>query len=429
MLRFLYSLILYLAVPIILLRLYLRGIKAPAYRQRIGERFANSRLPASFDPSRQTIWIHAVSVGESIAAAPFIRELQLRFPDSQILVTTMTPTGSDRVTAIFGDRVYHCYLPYDLPGALNRFVRRINPGMLILMETELWPNLIHVCSKQNVKLILANARLSEKSARGYSRFPGLTRSMLLKIDYIAAQAQADFERFAELGADSHKMEITGSLKFNVNIEQEKALSDSVLVEIKESGRTVIIAASTRDGEESKVLHAFRRVLDYQPHVLLLLVPRHPERFDSVANLCTQSGFTLSRRSKHQTVDSSTQVYLGDSMGEMLSYYRLANIAFVGGSLVDTGCQNVLEPAALSLPVVVGPSQYNFATICAQLEAAGGLHTVSDENELADYLVALISDPVRQQQSGAAGRALVETNQQALPLLLEIVQREGLNGHE
>ncbi len=425
MLRFLYSLILYLAVPIILLRLYFRGIKAPAYRQRIGERFGNSQLPASFVPSRQTIWIHAVSVGESIAAAPFIRELQLRFPDSQILVTTMTPTGSDRVTAMFGDRVYHCYLPYDLPGALNRFVRRINPVMLILMETELWPNLIHVCSQQNVKLILANARLSEKSARGYGRIPGLTRSMLLKIDYIAAQAQADFERFVELGADTHKIEITGSLKFSVNVEQEKALSDSVLAEIKESGRTVIIAASTRDGEESKVLHAFRRVLDYQPQVLLLIVPRHPERFESVANECAQRGFTLSRRSKHQAVDSSTQVYLGDSMGEMLSYYRLANIAFVGGSLVDTGCQNVLEPAALSLPVVVGPSQYNFATICAQLEAAGGLHTVSDENELADYLLALISDSVRRQQSGAAGRALVESNQQALPLLLDIVQRAGL----
>ena len=422
MMRLLYSLILYLCVPFILLRLYIRGARAPGYRQRIGERFASFRPPEKFDATQHTIWIHAVSVGETVAAAPLIRELQLRESSVQILVTTMTPTGSERVAAMFGDRVVHCYLPYDLPGALGRFVQRMNPSLLILMETELWPNLIHVCSRQNVKLILANARLSEKSARGYRRFIGMTKNMLGKIDFIAAQAQADADRFVELGADVGKIEVTGSLKFNVSAEVECEQTDAVLESIKESGRTVIVAASTREGEEVKVLEAFRQVLEADPTVLLLLVPRHPERFDAVARLCEQRKLTLSRRSKQQQVKHATQIYLGDTMGEMLSFYRVAGIAFVGGSLVDTGCQNVLEPAALGLPVVTGPSQFNFATICAQLEEAGGLKTVCDENELADFLIELAEEPVKRQQMGATGRALVEINQQALPKLLDIVVR-------
>ncbi|MDA1369195.1 MAG: lipid IV(A) 3-deoxy-D-manno-octulosonic acid transferase [Proteobacteria bacterium] len=422
MMRLLYSLILYLCVPFILLRLYIRGARAPGYRQRIGERFANFRPPQKFDATQHTIWIHAVSVGETVAAAPLIRELQLRESSVQILVTTMTPTGSERVAAMFGDRVIHCYLPYDLPGALSRFVQRMNPSLLILMETELWPNLIHVCSRHNVKLILANARLSEKSARGYRRFMGMTKNMLGKIDFIAAQAQADADRFVELGADVEKIEVTGSLKFNVSAEVESGQTDAVLESIKESSRTVIVAASTREGEEVKVLEAFRQVLEADPTVLLLLVPRHPERFDAVARLCEQRKLTLSRRSKQQPVEQATQVYLGDTMGEMFNFYQVAGIAFVGGSLVDTGCQNVLEPAALGLPVVTGPSQFNFATICAQLEDAGGLKTVGDEIELADFLNELVREPVKRQQMGATGKALVEANQQALPKLLDIISR-------
>ena len=219
--------------------------------------------------------------------------------------------------------------------------------------------------------------------------------------------------------------IAGSLKFNVNLDIDKSKDDAVLLSIKESGRTVIIAASTREGEEQKVLRGFLKVLKEYPSVLLILVPRHPERFDSVAKLCEAQNLIVSRRSEKQAVDWSTQVYLGDTMGEMLSYYQISGIAFVGGTLVDTGCQNVLEPAALGLPVVVGPSQYNFATICAQLEAAGGLHTVANEAELTKYLTSLIRDPARQRQIGTAARTLVDANKQALPTLLKIIADIGI----
>ena len=425
MTRLLYSLTLYLAVPVILLRLYLRGRKAPAYRQRIPERFGKYVPPANFNSLKQTLWIHAVSVGEASAAAPLVRELQIRYPDSQILVTTMTPTGSDNILGAFNGQVFHCYLPYDLPGAVDRFIHRFNPSLLILMETELWYNLIHSCVSQQVKLILANARLSENSAKGYRRFLGFTRGMLSRFDFIAAQAQADADRFVKLGADPKKIMIAGSLKFNVNLDIDKSKDDAVLLSIKESGRTVIIAASTREGEEQKVLRVFLKVLKEYPSVLLILVPRHPERFDSVAKLCEAQNLIVSRRSEKQAVDWSTQVYLGDTMGEMLSYYQISGIAFVGGTLVDTGCQNVLEPAALGLPVVVGPSQYNFATICAQLEAAGGLHTVANEAELTKYLTSLIRDPARQRQIGTAARTLVDANKQALPTLLKIIADIGI----
>jgi len=425
MTRLLYSLTLYLAVPVILLRLYLRGRKAPAYRQRIPERFGKYVPPANFNSLKQTLWIHAVSVGEASAAAPLVRELQIRYPDSQILVTTMTPTGSDNILGAFNDQVFHCYLPYDLPGAVDRFIHRFNPSLLILMETELWYNLIHSCVSQQVKLILANARLSENSAKGYRRFLGFTRGMLSRFDFIAAQAQADADRFVKLGADPKKIMIAGSLKFNVNLDIDKSKDDAVLLSIKESGRTVIIAASTREGEEQKVLRVFLKVLKEYPSVLLILVPRHPERFDSVAKLCEAQNLIVRRRSEKQAVDRSTQVYLGDTMGEMLSYYQISCIAFVGGTLVDTGCQNVLEPAALGLPVVVGPSQYNFATICVQLEAAGGLHTVANEAELTKYLTSLIRDPVRQRQIGTAARTLVDANKQALPSLLKIIADIGI----
>ena len=425
MTRLLYSLTLYLAVPVILLRLYLRGRKAPAYRQRIPERFGKYVPPANFNSLKQTLWIHAVSVGEASAAAPLVRELQIRYPDSQILITTMTPTGSDNILGAFNGQVFHCYLPYDLPGAVDRFIHRFNPSLLILMETELWYNLIHSCVSQQVKLILANARLSENSAKGYRRFLGFTRGMLSRFDFIAAQAQADADRFVKLGADPKKIMIAGSLKFNVNLDIDKSKDDAVLLSIKESGRTVIIAASTREGEEQKVLRVFLKVLKEYPSVLLILVPRHPERFDSVAKLCEAQNLIVSRRSEKQAVNWSTQVYLGDTMGEMLSYYQISGIAFVGGTLVDTGCQNVLEPAALGLPVVVGPSQYNFATICAQLEAAGGLHTVANEAELTKYLTSLIRDPARQRQIGTAARTLVDANKQALPTLLKIIADIGI----
>lgn len=422
MFRLLYSALFYLAVPFILLRVLLRSLRAPAYRRRLAERFAFAKLPDGFDRSCLTFWVHAVSVGETVAAQPLIQRLRLRYPEAQILVTTMTPTGSDRVSSFFGDSVYHRYLPYDLPGAMSRFIRDYNPRLLVLMETELWPNLIHASHDRKVKLILANARLSEKSARGYLRFKGATRAMLGQIDHIAAQAEADAARFRELGAAPEKVSVTGSLKFLVEQPATNVSLSPVLDSISHSDRPVLLAASTREGEEPKVLAAFKTCLVKYPNLLLLLVPRHPERFDRVAKLCEEQKLKVLRRSANKPVADSVQVCLGDSMGEMLQYTHLATIAFVGGSLVNTGCQNVLEPAALGKPILTGPSQFNFATICKQLEQAGALLTVPNEDELAKAVLALLKDKERREAMGAAGRNLVEANQNALPALMVQIEK-------
>lgn len=421
MYRILYSIVFYLALPVILLRLLVRSIRAPDYRRRLAERLALNTLPANFDKSKQTIWIHSVSVGETIAAAPLVRQLQEKYPEIQLFISTMTPTGSDRVRELFADSVFHSYIPYDLPGATGRIIRRLQPSLLILMETELWPNLIHYCHKRGVKILLANARLSEKSAAGYGRFPSTTEKMLNKIGCIAAQSQADADRFKSLGMDEAKVHVSGSLKFNIELHQSEQVSGSLFTSIENSNRSVLIAASTRFGEEEKVLAAFDQCLPSYPDLILLLVPRHPERFDKVARLCEDRGYAIGRRSRDKLFTSNMQILLGDSMGEMSAYYRLADIAFVGGSLVDTGCQNVLEPAALGIPVITGPSQFNFATICEQLESAGALKTVSDETELGSYLKKLLPDKKRQKKMGERGRQLVEANQDALPNLLKLLE--------
>lgn len=421
MLRLLYSAVFLLLTPFVVLRLLLRSMRAPAYRRRVLERFALQRQPAAREQGRPLIWIHAVSVGETVAAAPLVKTLQHDYPNHQILITCMTPTGSERILSLFGDSVLHAYLPYDTAGAMRRFVAKFRPGLLVLMETELWPNLIHHCARADVPVILANARLSERSARGYRRFAALARPMLDKLELIAAQSPDDAQRFIDLGARDEDVRVTGSLKFIVDVDRSAPLAAGVFDVIDDSQRLVIIAASTRAGEEEKVLSAFERVLEAHPQTLLLLVPRHPERFDEVARLVESRGLVLGRRSRNEPLTASMQVYLGDSMGEMMSYYRLASVAFVGGSLVDTGCQNVLEPAAFGIPIITGPSQYNFATICRQLEAESALRTVANEKELADFLIDLVPDWARQAEMGRRGRLLVEQNQDALPALLSLLE--------
>lgn len=416
--RLVYSVIFYLALPVILLRLMFRSLRAPAYRRRLAERFALQSLPGSFDRGATTFWIHAVSVGETVAAAPLVRELARVYPGAQIVVTTMTPTGSDRVHALFGESVTHCYIPYDLPGACNRFLDKYRPGMLILMETELWPNLVHACHRRGVRVLLANARLSEKSAAGYGRLAAFTRATLRRIDRIAAQATPDAERFVRLGAEASRVEVTGSLKFIIELPARE--SSAFFTALGDSSRPILVAASTREGEEGKVLSAFQSLLRSHPSALLLLIPRHPERFTRIFKLCEDRGFKTLRRSDEAAVTDSTQVVIGDSMGEMFDYYRLATIAFVGGSLVDTGCQNVLEPAALGIPVVVGPSQYNFATICKQLQETGALLTVHSEAELASVFSELLADEKRRREMGESGRALVSRNQNVLPALMKLI---------
>jgi 3-deoxy-D-manno-octulosonic-acid transferase len=421
--RTIYSFLLRLLVPVILLRLMTRSLANPAYRQRISERFALQKTSIIANIARNNkqplVMIHAVSVGEVMAVKPLVKEL---LSCHRVLVTTMTPTGSDAVRSQFGEAVLHCYLPYDLPGVMARFLNSINPSLVVIMETELWPNLIHASNKLNIPLVLANARMSERSARGYARLHSLTAPMLRKIDHIAAQSEQDAQRLIGLGAGQRKITITGSLKFNQLIPDSRKTRDSFMQSVLDSGRPVIIAASTRDGEERKVLSAFKSVLSTFPNVLLVLVPRHLERFDSVAELAKKSQLKLLRRTDMKLLENSHQVFLGDSMGEMMAYFSLAKIAFVGGSLVDTGCQNVLEPAAIGLPVIVGPSQFNFASICDQLEKAGGLRTVKDEMELAMTWLELLADPQAANGMGQRGAQLVSENQLALPKLMEIIAR-------
>lgn len=413
--RALYSLLLHLALPLIALRLYLRGRKAPAYRQRIAERFS-LRLPAMRPGG---IWVHAVSVGESIAAAPMIRALRERHPDLPITVTCMTPTGSERIRALFGDSVQHCYLPYDLPWAAARFLDRVRPKLAVIMETELWPNHIHQCARRGIPAVLANARLSERSARGYARFAGLTRPMLAEMSWIAVQSAAEAERFHRLGARPECVAVTGSIKFDLRIDPElKARAQALRASWGADKRPVWIAASTHAGEDEIVLAAHRRLLAERPDSLLILVPRHPERFDAVHALCLHEGLRSVRRSSGLPVGAAEQVLLGDTMGELLFLYALADVAFVGGSLVPNGGHNLLEPAALGLPVLSGPHLFNFLEISAQLREAGACLEVGDGEALARELRALLGEPGRRQAMGRAGLAVLQRNQGALARLLD-----------
>ncbi|MDT3712171.1 MAG: lipid IV(A) 3-deoxy-D-manno-octulosonic acid transferase [Pseudomonadaceae bacterium] len=417
--RTLYTLLFHLGLPLVVLRLLWRAWRAPAYAQRVGERFAIGLPPLESGG----IWLHAVSVGESIAAAPLIRELMARHPDLPITVTCMTPTGSERIRALFGDRVQHCYLPYDLPWAAARFLERAQPRLAAVMETELWPNHIHQCARRGIPVALANARLSERSARGYARFARLTAPMLGELSLIAVQTAAEAERFLALGARSECVEITGSIKFDLTIDPALlARASELRTQWDAVQRPVWIAASTHAGEDEIVLAAHWRLLERHPQALLILVPRHPERFAAMAELCRQQGFATVRRSQGEDVTAHTQVLLGDTMGELLFLYALADIAFVGGSLVPNGGHNLLEPAALGKPVLSGPHLFNFLEISAQLRAAGALLEVADAAELADGVDRLWREPVSAERMRAAGLTVLKANQGALQRLLAALAR-------
>ena len=412
--RTLYTLLFHLALPVVVVRLLWRARRAPAYSQRIGERFAYG-LP-DFRPGG--LWIHAVSVGESIAAAPMIRELRARHPGLPITVTCMTPTGSERIKALFGDTVQHCYLPYDLPWAASRFLQRVQPKLAVVMETELWPNHIHQCAQRGIPVALANARLSERSARGYARFARLTAPMLAELSLIAAQTGAEAERFRLLGARDAAVKVTGSIKFDLSIDpalQKRA--EALRQEWSASNRPVWIGASTHTGEDEILLAAHRQLLVTHPDALLILVPRHPERFGSVFELSKKQGFTTVRRSLGEPPLAGTQVLLGDTMGELLFLFALADTAFVGGSLVPTGGHNLLEPAALGKPVLTGAHLFNFLDIAAQLRDAGALKEVGSAPELAAAIEAFWSDPAHASQARDAGYRVLKNNQGALNRLL------------
>ncbi len=417
--RLLYSALYYCLLPLLVLRMLWRSRLAPAYRQRLAERCGF--FPEPEFGAAPAIWVHAVSVGETLAAAPLIESLLGQFPDCPVVVTTTTPTGSERVRALFGDRVFHVYAPWDLPGPLRRFLRRTHPRLLVIMETELWPNMLHQARAAGCEVLLANARLSERSARGYARVAGLTRQMLAKFSTIACQTQADSERFLALGAPPSALQLTGNTKFDLVLDDSLRTAAARLRQ-GFGGRPVLVAASTHPGEELLILAAYRRIRGALGECLLVLVPRHPERFDEVFGLCSEQGWQVRRRSAGEDACAADDILLGDTMGELLLLLGTATVAVFGGSLLGRGGHNVLEAAAWGVPAVTGPHMENFAGITDSLCAAGALVRLDSAAGLDSCLLELLADPARRQRMGAAGVRVVAENRGASTRLLDLVAR-------
>lgn len=414
--RRLYTLLLYLLSPLLVLRLWLRGRKNPGYRERIGERFGflSPQIPS------QCIWIHAVSVGESQATQPLVRWLNEQFPGAAIVISTTTPTGADRVREMYQHEVTHLYFPFDLPGVIRRVLDRLQPRILVIMETEIWPNLQHTCKRRGVPVVLANARLSAASAKGYGRVAGMAREALKSFSAIAVQNPADAQRFIDLGAVKNDVHLCGSIKFDVRIPASVREQGSLLKAACGAERPVWIAASTHAGEDEIVLRVHQQLIQRYPDALLILTPRHPERFDAVAAMIEKTGLSCSRRSQIPLCKPDISVYLGDTMGELTVFYAASDIAFVGGSLTPTGGHNILEPALLGVPVIVGPHMTNFLSITALMQQNGALQQVDDEAVLLEILAKIFDDDELRHAMGQSGIEVVEANQGALDCVSAVI---------
>jgi 3-deoxy-D-manno-octulosonic-acid transferase len=417
MIRRLYSLLIYAAAPFAFAAVLWRGLRDRSYWEGLGERFGWGQRMVSAG----TIWLHAVSLGEMSAAAPLVRALRSRYPDNPLVVTTATPTGRARARSSFGDTVDVRFLPYDTPGAVARFLDRIQPRLAIIMETELWPNLFRECERRGVTLVLASARLSAKSVSRYRRLGSLFRRIFSAISLLAAQTALDAERFIAIGAQSARTRVIGNIKFDLEpgagvIDQGRALRASF-----GSARPTWIAGSTHAGEEEQVLAAHEDVLAQRADALLLLVPRHPDRFRAVAELLSSRGLRFTRRSSGILPDAATQVVLVDSVGELAALYASADVAFVGGSLVPIGGHNLLEPAALGVPVLTGPYQSNGKDIARLLLEQGAALEVGDARTLAAAVARLLADPAERRRIGAIGRQIVEANRGSVARLLELIE--------
>ncbi|MGH8184021.1 MAG: lipid IV(A) 3-deoxy-D-manno-octulosonic acid transferase [Rhodanobacteraceae bacterium] len=400
MLRFLYTVAMYLATPIIVWRLVARGFRYHDYFQRWRERFGRFPDPGLHD----CIWVHAVSVGEVNAALPLIAALRRRYAPRPLVVTTVTPTGSERVRKLFGDEVFHVYLPYDLPSAVTRFLDRIRPALAVVMETEIWPNLFHQCGRRGIPLAVVNARLSERSLRGYRPIRTLVGQALTNVTLIAAQSHADARRYHALGAASARVQVAGNLKYDMPLPKGARLRGAELRLQWGEARPVWFAASTHEGEELAAFKAHLALLARMPDALLLIAARHPERFRAVEHAARNLGFAVAT---HGVGDANpeTQCLVVDEMGVMMRYFAACDLAFVAGSLVPIGGHNVLEPAALSRPVVVGPYTFNFEEITHALIEAGGARRAASAAELGPVILELLRDPVELARMGAAAHAV------------------------
>lgn len=417
MIRCFYTSLFYLLIPIIFVRLLWRGFKAPAYWQRWNERlgfYTSTSVPG-------VIWFHAVSVGEAESVFQLVRLVQQAYTKDRVLITTTTPTGSARVKAVMADSVEHVYLPYDIPGPLTRFMRHFQPKIAVIMETEIWPNLFFQCGKQNISLLIINARLSEKSERGYSKLPTLISSVLANVKTIATQTKIDQERFVNIGAIEDRVTTVGNMKFDLDIPSAVIRQGQQLKAKLFSGRQVWIIASTHKDEEEPFLQIYKNIKEHFPNLLLLVVPRHPERFDEVKSLCEKNQLRVALRSQQQRCSLQTDVYLADTMGELKMLYAASDAAFVGGSLVPVGGHNVLEPAVLGIPLMFGPYMSNFIEIEQGLldsEAAIKCKDVADiEKKISELLV---NDQLREKMT-RKGKDFVQKNRGAIKKIYDLIE--------
>ncbi len=402
--------------PVVLFRLASRGIKAPAYFRRWRERFGVFPNPGF----KKSILIHAVSVGEVNAAIPLITALMETYKDHDFVITTVTPTGSDRVQQIFGNKVFHLYLPYDLPGAIKRFLRKIKPDLAVVMETEIWPNLFRFCKKRGIPIVVANARLSELSLKGYKWVQSLATMAVNNTKFVAAQTQTDADRMIRLGCDADKIYVVGSLKFDIIIEQDIIDKGQEIHKHCADNHLIWIAASTHQEDEKELLDAYEYLKKKYPKLLLIIVPRHPERFQVTTQACIQKGFNTQLRSKCGLYDIDADVFIVDTMGEMLEFYAASDIAFVGGSIANIGGHNVLEAAVFKLPVLVGPNTHNFAEITQLLHDCGGSKLVKNTDDIIVCMEELIKNPQTRQDMGLAASKLVKENRGAVALTMKLI---------
>lgn len=437
--RFIYTLAVLALLPWAAIHLLWRARRQKEYLHHWGERwgFFPQRKPSQ-QYLAPTVWLHAVSVGETRAAQPLVAALCARYPDHRILFTHMTPTGRAASVALFGDTVERLYLPYDTPWAMRRFLCHYQPRIGLIMETELWPNLLTECRAAGVPVYLLNARLSARSARRYGRWPNLTREVLQSLSAIGAQSADDAARLTRLGAE--KITVTGNIKFDIATPPEQMELGRVF-RARMGARPVWLAASTREGEEALILDAWhsamnsKKVLSPLPggagdtamnsqnkavSSLLVIVPRHPQRFDEVARLVTDRGLRLQRRSEESAIAPTTHVLLGDSMGEMFAWYAAVDVAFIGGSLKDYGCQNLIEACAVGTPVLIGPSTYNFAEAAREALACGAAHAITDADDLVRQMDMLLTDVAYREQMSRAGREFAACHRGATAHTLELI---------
>ena len=415
-LRALYSFVLYLLSPLTLYHLISRGFRVREYFRRWDERYANYGAQRG----RPCVWLHAVSVGEVNAAAPLVNALLKQRPDIRWVITTITPTGSDRVRALWGDRVEHVYLPYDLPGSTARFLQHFRPSLALIMETELWPNMLFGCRDQGIPVYILNGRLSARSLRGYRLLRPLIGRALRTVKCVAAQSAADARRFQKLGALAGQVRVLGNLKYDVAVPQGLEQFREQFHAALGASRRVWLAASTHEGEEAEVVALHRRLRARWPDLLLLWAPRHPERFARVQALAVDAGWKTGSRRRDSWPRADDDVFVIDTLGELMAFYGCAGAAFVGGSLQPVGGHNLLEPAAVGTPAVTGPYLHNFAEISRLMDDAGALCIGADAREVGDAIEALLADPERCRAMVEAGATLVEGGRGALQRTLELV---------